>query len=71
MLEELGIGLVPVSPLGKGVLTGKIDENTTFDSTEFRNVVPRFSPESRKANLVSTETPVRPSRVSIVATGES
>jgi aryl-alcohol dehydrogenase-like predicted oxidoreductase len=50
-LEELGIGLVPFSPLGKGYLTGKIDENTTFDSTDFRNVVPRFTPENRKANL--------------------
>lgn len=49
-LEELGIGFVPFSPLGKGFLTGKIDENTTFDSTDFRNTVPRFSPEARKAN---------------------
>jgi aryl-alcohol dehydrogenase-like predicted oxidoreductase len=49
-LEELGIGLVPFSPLGKGFLTGKIDEGTTFDSTDFRNMVPRFSPEARKAN---------------------
>src|SRR5262249_15331488 len=49
-LEELGIGLVPFSPLGKGFLTGKIDENTTFDSSDFRNVVPRFAPEARKAN---------------------
>ena len=48
-LEELGIGFVPFSPLGKGFLTGKIDENTTFDSTDFRNTVPRFSPEARKA----------------------
>lgn len=50
-LEELGIGFVPFSPLGKGFLTGKIDENTKFDKTDFRNVVPRFSPEARKANL--------------------
>jgi aryl-alcohol dehydrogenase-like predicted oxidoreductase len=50
-LEELGIGLVPFSPLGKGFLTGKIDENTAFDSTDFRNVVPRFTVENRKANL--------------------
>src|SRR6266849_2018988 len=50
-LEELGIGLVPFSPLGKGFLTGKIDENSTVDSTDFRNVVPRFTPENRKANL--------------------
>jgi aryl-alcohol dehydrogenase-like predicted oxidoreductase len=49
-LEELGIGFIPFSPLGKGFLTGKIDENTSFDSTDFRNVVPRFSPENRKAN---------------------
>jgi aryl-alcohol dehydrogenase-like predicted oxidoreductase len=50
VLEELGIGFVPFSPLGKGFLTGKIDESTTFDSTDFRNVVPRFTPEARKAN---------------------
>jgi aryl-alcohol dehydrogenase-like predicted oxidoreductase len=49
-LEELGIGFVPFSPLGKGFLTGKIDENTIFDSKDFRNIVPRFSPEARKAN---------------------
>ena len=49
-LEELGIGFVPFSPLGKGFLTGKIDENTKFDSSDFRNIVPRFSPEARKAN---------------------
>jgi aryl-alcohol dehydrogenase-like predicted oxidoreductase len=50
-LEELGIGFVPFSPLGKGFLTGKIDDTTTFDSTDFRNVVPRFTAENRKANL--------------------
>ena len=50
VLEELGIGLVPFSPLGKGFLTGAIDEKTTFDSSDFRNVVPRFSPAARKAN---------------------
>ena len=50
LLEELGIGFVPFSPLGKGFLTGKIDENTSFDSTDFRNSVPRFAPEARKAN---------------------
>jgi aryl-alcohol dehydrogenase-like predicted oxidoreductase len=49
-LEELGIGLVPYSPLGKGFLTGKIDENTKLDSTDFRNTIPRFAPEARKAN---------------------
>lgn len=50
VLEELGIGFVPFSPLGKGFLTGKIDEKTTFDSNDFRNTVPRFSEENRKAN---------------------
>ncbi len=50
-LEELGIGFVPFSPLGKGFLTGKIDENTIFDGSDFRNIVPRFTPENRKANL--------------------
>jgi aryl-alcohol dehydrogenase-like predicted oxidoreductase len=49
-LEELGIGFVPFSPLGRGFLTGKIDENTTFDSSDFRNIVPRFTTEARKAN---------------------
>src|SRR5712664_2893425 len=49
-LEELAIGFVPFSPLGKGFLTGKIDENTTFDNSDFRNIVPRFTPEARKAN---------------------
>src|SRR5713101_7930285 len=49
-LAELGIGFVPFSPLGKGFLTGKIDENTKFDSTDFRNIVPHFTPEARKAN---------------------
>ncbi len=50
-LQELGVGFVPFSPLGKGFLTGKIDENTKFDSSDFRNIVPRFTPEARKANL--------------------
>ena len=50
-LEELGIGFVPFSPLGAGFLTGKIDENTKFDPSDFRNIVPRFSPEARKANF--------------------
>src|SRR5437764_7239771 len=54
-LEELGIGFVPFSPLGKGYLTGKIDETTTFDSGDFRNTVPRFSPEARKANQALVE----------------
>ena len=49
-LEELGIGFVPYSPLGRGFLTGKLDENTTFDSSDFRNMLPRFTPEARKAN---------------------
>ena len=48
-LEELGIGFVPFSPLGKGFLTGKIDANTKFDSTDFRNIVPRFTPESSES----------------------
>jgi aryl-alcohol dehydrogenase-like predicted oxidoreductase len=55
VLEELGIGFVPFSPLGKGFLTGKIDDSTTFDSTDFRNVVPRFTAENRKANLAFVE----------------
>jgi len=49
-LEELGIGFVPFSPLGKGFLTGKISEDTQFDKTDFRNIVPRFTPENRKTN---------------------
>jgi aryl-alcohol dehydrogenase-like predicted oxidoreductase len=49
-LEALGIGFVPFSPLGRGFLTGKIDERTTFDSSDFRNTLPRFTPENRKAN---------------------
>jgi aryl-alcohol dehydrogenase-like predicted oxidoreductase len=55
VLEEFGIGFVPFSPLGKGFLTGKIDETTTFDSSDFRNTVPRFSPENRKANQAVVE----------------
>jgi aryl-alcohol dehydrogenase-like predicted oxidoreductase len=55
VLEELGIGFVPFSPLGKGYLTGTIDDSTTFDSTDFRNVVPRFTPENRKANFAFVE----------------
>lgn len=54
-LEELGIGFVPFSPLGKGFLTGQINENTAFDSNDFRNVVPRFTPEARKANQALVE----------------
>jgi aryl-alcohol dehydrogenase-like predicted oxidoreductase len=54
-LEELGIGLVPYSPLGKGFLAGKIDEKTTFDSTDFRSSLPRFTPEARKANQALTD----------------
>ena len=54
-LEELGIGFVPYSPLGRGFLTGKITENTTFDSTDFRNNLPRFTPEARRANQVLVE----------------
>jgi aryl-alcohol dehydrogenase-like predicted oxidoreductase len=55
MLEELGIGLVPYSPLGKGFLTGKIDQNATFDSTDFRSTLPRFTPEALKANQALTD----------------
>jgi aryl-alcohol dehydrogenase-like predicted oxidoreductase len=58
-LEELGIGFVPFSPLGRGFLTGKIDENTTFDSTDFRNGVPRFTPDARKANRALVDLLVR------------
>ncbi len=54
-LEELGIGFVPFSPLGRGFLTGKIDENTRFESSDFRNMLPRFSPERRKANMALVE----------------
>jgi aryl-alcohol dehydrogenase-like predicted oxidoreductase len=54
-LEELGIGFVPFSPLGKGFLTGKIDEKTTFEKNDFRNVVPRFTPQARKANQALVE----------------
>jgi aryl-alcohol dehydrogenase-like predicted oxidoreductase len=54
-LEELGIGFVPFSPLGKGFLTGNIDEHTTFDSSDFRNIVPRFTPENRKANAAMVQ----------------
>jgi aryl-alcohol dehydrogenase-like predicted oxidoreductase len=54
-LEELGIGFVPYSPLGKGFLTGKMDEKTTFDTNDFRNILPRFTPEARKANQALIE----------------
>ena len=54
-LEELGIGFVPFSPLGKGFLTGAIDDKTTFDAKDFRNIVPRFTPEARKANQAVVE----------------
>ena len=54
-LEELGIGFVSFSPLGKGFLTGRIDDSTTFESSDFRNIVPRFAPENRKANLAFVE----------------
>jgi aryl-alcohol dehydrogenase-like predicted oxidoreductase len=58
-LRELGIGLVSFSPLGKGFLTGKINETTTFDSTDFRNTIPRFTPENRKANLALVDLVTR------------
>jgi aryl-alcohol dehydrogenase-like predicted oxidoreductase len=59
VLEELGIGFVPFSPLGKGFLTGAINENTAFDSTDFRNIVPRFSADNRKANQTLVEALAR------------
>jgi aryl-alcohol dehydrogenase-like predicted oxidoreductase len=59
VLEELGIGFVPFSPLGKGFLTGKIDENTKFNGTDFRNLVPRFTPENRKANQALVDLLIR------------
>ncbi len=60
MIEELGIGFVPFSPLGRGFLTGKIDDTTTFDTTDFRSSVPRFSAENRRANqaLVTSVTEI-------------
>jgi aryl-alcohol dehydrogenase-like predicted oxidoreductase len=58
-LRELGIGLVAFSPLGKGFLTGKINDTTTFDSTDFRNTIPRFTPENRKANLALVDLVTR------------
>ncbi|WP_316822897.1 aldo/keto reductase [Pedobacter gandavensis] len=72
-LEELGIGFVPFSPLGKGFLTGKIDETTEFDKTDFRNIVPRFSAEARKANQsmvnllnsIATEKEATPAQIAL------
>lgn len=72
-LEELGIGFVPFSPLGKGFLTGKIDESTSFDSKDFRNTVPRFNPENRKANqaivelvtTIATKKQVTPAQIAL------
>lgn len=72
-LEELGIGFVPFSPLGKGFLTGAINENTTFDKTDFRNTVPRFSEENRKANQalvnllgkIATEKEATPAQIAL------
>ncbi|MDP4209303.1 MAG: aldo/keto reductase [Bacteroidota bacterium] len=72
-LEELGIGFVPFSPLGKGFLTGKIDENTQFDSKDFRNIVPRFTSENRKANqalvdligMVAKEKDATPAQIAL------
>jgi aryl-alcohol dehydrogenase-like predicted oxidoreductase len=73
LLEELGIGFVPFSPLGKGFLTGKVDETTSFDSTDFRNTVPRFSTENRKANQglvdmvrrIAARTHVTPAQIAL------
>ena len=72
-LEEMGIGFVPFSPLGRGFLTGKIDENTTFDSSDFRNKVPRFTPEARKANqalidllsMIATRKSATPAQIAL------
>src|SRR5207244_6323093 len=72
-LEELGIGFVPFSPLGKGFLTGAITESTTFDSTDFRNIVPRFTPEARRANqapfdllgAIAARTQATPAQIAI------
>jgi len=72
-LEELGIGFVPFSPLGRGFLTGKIDETTTFDKSDFRNTVPRFDPENRKANQalvdllsrIATKKNVTPAQIAL------
>jgi aryl-alcohol dehydrogenase-like predicted oxidoreductase len=72
-LEELGIGFVPFSPLGKGFLTGKIDETTAFDKTDFRNTVPRFNPENRKANqalvdllgMIAAKKKVTPAQIAL------
>lgn len=72
-LEELGIGFVPFSPLGKGFLTGKIDENTKFDASDFRNIVPRFTAEARKANhslvdlltTIATEQKATPAQIAL------
>ena len=72
-LEQLGIGFVPFSPLGKGFLTGKIDETTTFDRTDFRSTVPRFSPENRRANQavvdlvkrIAAEKKVTPAQIAL------
>ena len=73
LCEELGIGFVPFSPLGKGFLTGAINESTTFDSTDFRNIVPRFTPEARKANQavvdllgrIAAEKAVAPAQIAL------
>src|SRR6266567_1094978 len=78
-LEELGIGFVPYSPLGKGFLTGKIDENATFDSTDFRNTLPRFTPEARKMNQalidllgkIAERKKATPARAGLVACSEA
>jgi aryl-alcohol dehydrogenase-like predicted oxidoreductase len=73
LLEELGIGFVPYSPLGKGFLTGKVDENTKFDSTDIRSTIPRFTPEARKANQalvdllgkIATEKGATPAQIAL------
>lgn len=73
VLEELGIGFVPFSPLGRGFLTGKIDESTKFVSSDFRNTVPRFAPEARKLNMpivdaiakIATRMKVTPAQIAL------
>ena len=69
VLQELGIGFVPFSPLGAGFLTGKIDENTKFDPTDFRNIVPQFTPEARKVAERKKGTPAQIAAVTMVTFG--
>ena len=70
-LEELGIGLIPYSPFGKGFLSGKMDEKTTFDSSDFRSTLPRFTPEALKAELAMGKGDASPNRARLVASPEA